>query len=123
MIRETEIDWINLDDEMVSMYDRTVDSVEDSAEEMKTCRFNLAWVGKCGRALTSESEMRNALCGEHLGIRCKVCGEQALRQCGRGLSVTCGRPICNKCKCRHEVSSGVDMKEEEPISNGVRNGV
>ena len=59
---------------------------------MKTCKYNIAWVGKCKQAATV-----SGYCEEHAGIACVSCGGQATHQCDETGQFVCGAPLCDDC--------------------------
>ena len=59
---------------------------------MKTCNYDLAWVGKCKQPATYGD-----YCEEHAVITCASCGEQATHQCDETGQFVCGAPLCDDC--------------------------
>ena len=59
----------------------------------KTCKFSLAWIGKCGKP-----SGENEFCPHHLTVKCCMCGKQATHECPETLQLVCGFPICDTCK-------------------------
>jgi hypothetical protein len=68
-------------------------NTEGVAHQEPTCRFDLAWVGPCGKA-----SVRDGLCEDHLAKRCCICGGQAVRQCGYDHIMVCTAPLCETCE-------------------------
>lgn len=52
---------------------------------MKTCKFNRAWIGPCGKSVAKNSSDR---CAEHVSKKCFVpqCDNKATRECDGELS-------------------------------------
>jgi hypothetical protein len=63
-----------------------------------TCRFDKAWVGKCGKEADE-----SGFCEEHKGIKCVSCGAQATRECPETIGLVCGAPLCDDCE--HTIQS------------------
>lgn len=56
------------------------------------CKFDLAWVGPCGKETDGE------YCSEHSTIECCSCGEPAIKQCSETMGLVCGAPLCDNCE-------------------------
>src|SRR5690554_1608481 len=66
--------------------------------KMDKCKFNKAWVGKCGKPTVENSDY----CEEHLGMKCDSCGKQATHSCSETFQFVCGAPLCDDCE--HEIA-------------------
>ena len=80
---ELSEDWVMLENSEV----RLVKDLE--------CPFDIAWVGKCGKTVK-----HGKFCEYHSTLKCRVCGEQATKTCGKTSQFVCGMPLCDKCKCK-----------------------
>lgn len=59
---------------------------------MSKCKYQVSWVGRCNQP-ADESE----LCAKHLGVKCCVCGNQAVDECDHTGQFVCGAPLCGDC--------------------------
>jgi len=61
-------------------------------KQANQCKFHLAWRGWC-------KGNGHPYCEAHRGELCRVCGKQAALQCDHAVSLVCGLPLCDDCKC------------------------
>lgn len=73
-----------------------------------SCKFNKAWIGKCGEETVEGKDY----CEEHLGIECSSCGKQATHSCSETFQFVCGAPLCDDCehKIAKDGTNGGRMK-------------
>lgn len=72
---------------------------------METCKFQLAWIGKCKNPANSLG-----FCTDHIGERCVSCGQQATHQCSETGFGVCGASLCDQCShtlCENGCNEGV----------------
>lgn len=62
-------------------------------DNLSPCTFDRAWIGPCG-VMGSDG-----LCEKHTGLKCLVCGGQAVLECPVTSSLVCGQHLCATCKC------------------------
>ncbi len=65
---------------------------------MKTCIFNEAWKGKCGKPTVSDSDF----CLKHKEVKCGVCGSKAVQECAQTSGLVCGYHLCDNDDCMIE---------------------
>jgi hypothetical protein len=62
---------------------------------MGKCNFTKAWIGTC-----NNKTFIHSFCPEHRGIKCVICGEQAVKECHHTYTqFVCGQPLCGKQEC------------------------
>ncbi|KQT59960.1 hypothetical protein ASG52_19740 [Methylobacterium sp. Leaf456] len=58
-----------------------------------SCRYVPAYQSRCGAPV-----VEGQFCEKHRGIRCGVCGEQAVTECSHTGQFVCGTPLCDACE-------------------------
>lgn len=59
-----------------------------------TCKFDIAWVGKCKKSVVEGSDF----CMEHAKEKCGSCGAQATHECPETGQFVCGVALCDECE-------------------------
>jgi hypothetical protein len=77
--------------------------------DTKTCKFMIAWVGRCKSPPVGSHESKNPFledviegeyCEKHMERICK-CGKQATHDCSDTIGpMICGAPLCDDCECK-----------------------
>ena len=57
------------------------------------CKFLIAWVGQCNYAADQSD-----FCAEHRSKVCRVCGQQATKECSYAGQFVCGALLCDSCE-------------------------
>lgn len=86
---------------------------------METCKFDIAWVGRCNKQPVALGEM----CEKHSGKKCTSCGAQATQECAETGQFVCGALLCDDCE--HATfpdgyNGGVGFNEQK-LPDGVSN--
>lgn len=77
--------------------DYNEDGTVGESDEIKTCQFDQAWVGKCKKPVVKGEDY----CRDHINVKCG-CGKQATHNCEQTMGpMICGRNLCDSCRCNH----------------------
>jgi hypothetical protein len=66
--------------------------VKKTALKKPSCKFDLAWTGRC----TFPVATANGMCTAHSKSKCSKCGGQAVRECK---TANCNKVLCSRCLC------------------------
>ena len=79
---------------------------------MKTCKFDNAWQGKCGKPADN-----SGFCPEHKEDKCCSCEKPATHTCAETGQFVCGATLCDDCE--HTIypdgtNGGIGFNQQSP---------